>query len=138
MKLSEMSPDDMRVEMALLDGRKPKRMWRVFYDKERQHAAICISTREEALHRLKHETESSKSYGWDTSEFSEPEEYDEWEDAPDYLNSLDAVAPVEARMTEEQRENVVNILETTTDNAVFATALQRTKAILLSTRRATL
>lgn len=65
---------------------------------------------------------------------------------PDYLNSLDDVAPVEARLTDSQREHVIEILLGDAErplwkqvaDAAFATALQRTKAILLATGKAKL
>lgn len=67
-------------------------------------------------------------------------------ECPDYLTSLDAVAPVEARLTDSQREHVIEILMGDAErplwkqvaDAAFATALQRTKAILLATGKATL
>lgn len=43
------------------------------------------------MERKNDSTKFWEGCGFDTADFSEPEEYDEWENAPDYLNSLDAM-----------------------------------------------
>jgi len=65
-------------------------MWRVWYDKERQHGTILLNTKEEAKKCEAKGRVDALLYGYSPDDVSEPEEYDEWQYAPDYLNDLNA------------------------------------------------
>lgn len=92
------SDDEMRVMVAKICGVSPKRKWRVFYDKERQHASIGIHSKQEAIEVRYNSTSFWESCGFDPAAFSEPEEYDDWMDAPDYPEDLNACAEFEEEL----------------------------------------
>lgn len=87
--IAELSPERRRVICAKMLGVEPRRRWRVYYDKERQHASIDIPTREEALARRADAERFWKDDGGTVGDFSEPEEYDEWDHAPRFDESHD-------------------------------------------------
>lgn len=95
-----MTPEQQRIAIARECGIKPQRMWRYWYNSERTHGSVCFRTKEQAAHQ-RHVDISNGCYGWDTS-ISAPEEYDEWGDAPDYLNDLNACHEMEQAMDREQ------------------------------------
>lgn len=129
--------EQMRIAIAEACGVQPKRMWRVWYDAERQHAAICIPTKNQAIERAAQEEAIAVMLGYPLT-ISQPEEYDEWDDAPDYLNSLDAMHSAEITLTKEQRRlhwnAVVDVVRSGGEASIFdvihATARQRAEAFL--------
>lgn len=73
-------------------GIKPRRRWRVFYDAERLHGSCDMSTREDALRRIAIEKENAEQFGiLSDYEFSEPEEYDDWSEAPNHIKGESAL-----------------------------------------------
>lgn len=138
-----MTNDEINAAIAELLGITPKRMWRVWYDAERQHGSIRIPTRSEAVDRASHEIEYSKRMGYELV-VSDPEEYDEWQDIPNYHGSLDACATFEATLNPSIEHEMdgsghvwneyVNMLDEicarTGDTCVAATAAQRCEAFL--------
>lgn len=163
--LSNMSTDDMRVAMAEVDGHKIVRKG----DKIEPGINCIVECREcgcvfNAMFINPESEELWAQRDHYLESFSEGILVDkEVRSIPDYLNSLDAVAPVEARLTDAEwrsfRENIEELTYPFTIPARFtgprdllprwggtehqraylsATALQRTKAILLATGKATL
>lgn len=92
--MSTLTREEKRVLIAKHCGIKPKRMWRVYFDADRESASVRIRTYEEAIERKRIEDNRSIGYGWKV-ESSEPEQYDEWEDAPRYFTDLNAAHEME-------------------------------------------
>lgn len=127
-----MNPSEINQAIAEALGIKPKRMWRVWYDAERQHGSICIPTFKEAIERKAKELESAQRLNYQV-EVSEPEEYDEWEDAPDYHGDLNAIAQAERTLREPEKRRYIERLAhsmPSTKYTVCATAPQRCEAFL--------
>lgn len=125
-------------------------MWRVWYDTERQHGSVQILTKNEAFLRAQHEAERWFEWNPKGSEItiSDPEEYDEWCDAPnlfaDTPEGLWACHQAEKELTPAQHgtyeqwiiegENVVSVPHASLRTGalfllVHATAPQRALAL---------
>lgn len=78
-----MTEEKQNIAIYKLLGYKPRRMWRLWYNKDKNWGSLCLESREEALERIEEEktrwpfTDYPEEY-----EFSEPEEYDDWYDLP--------------------------------------------------------
>lgn len=108
---TESQKQAMNLALAETQGINPKRRWRVFYDKDRQHASIDMASQEEALQRRKESADLWIGCGHTTEEFSEPEEYDEWHNvAPRYCSDLNAVHEVEKKLNAYQRHKYTILL----------------------------
>lgn len=142
-QLSKLTPEEKRIAIAKLAGWLPERRWRFFYDAERQHGTINMRSREEATEFRKHNIEDWVRCGGDASTVSEIEEYDEYENAPDFLNDLNAMHEVEKAL--DTSHEIEFYMERLTDTcggdtelgkasfvAYFATAEQRADAFLLT------
>lgn len=122
-------------------GEKPRRMWRVWYNKERDYGSISIPTRQEAERYAIVEERFLKEIGESPENYliSEPEEYDDWSHAINYFNNFDAVHEFEKELTNDQHTNFRKQLgEVVGDVVLFsrkftsATASQRAEALGLA------
>lgn len=101
--LSQLSDEEANVRLAILRGIEPRKMWRFWYDAERQHGAIMIRSKRDAEESRQREIATQKRLFNEDITPSEPEEYDDYNHAPRYCSSLDECAKVEAGLTDEQR-----------------------------------
>lgn len=133
-ELAKLTPEEKRVKIAEACGVKPLKRWRVFYDKDRQHGTVAMLTREDAEASARNAAEFWESLGHSVSEFSEPEEYDEWYWAPNYLNDLNAMRDAIMSQTPEFRKAMRNYLWKMMDqmSAHFADAATMADAFLLT------
>ena len=77
-------------------GAKPRRMWRVWYNKEKDYGAIGFFNREDAEISAQKTSEYHKECKWvEFYQISEPEEYDDWYDAVNYFGDYDACHELE-------------------------------------------
>jgi hypothetical protein len=128
-----MNKEKQRIAIAKACGVLPKRMWRVWYDSEKQHGSICIKTKQEAVDRASQEKDAAIRLGYAVS-ISEPEEYDEWEDVPNYIGDLNSMAEAEMILFDRIDWSVCNYdryLGVATSSWKWnATAAQRAEAFL--------
>ena len=99
--MSKLTQEEKRIRLAKACGVQPQRMWRVFYDNARQTGAVRIRTRNAAVIRAENERQSAERLNY-PCEVSEPEEYDDYDHAPDYFGSLDVVHEAEKALTDLQ------------------------------------
>ena len=130
-----MTEEEHRVAIAKHIGIEPLRRWRVWYDKERQHGSICIPTRAEAEQRRQMALQDCERFGMIAEDVSDPEEYDEWRDAPDYPHDLNAMHEAEKTLTPTQwHQYNAHLARITMHDRLFAmvsaTAAQRAQAFL--------
>lgn len=132
----------MRIAIAKHCGIEPMKRWRFFYDAERQHGSIDIYDIHEAKRRREDNMTSWISAGGKNETISEPEQYDEWKYAPDYLNDLNAMHEAEKTLTEDGVERYCEALNETSGSdsekgkasfvAYFSNARQRAEAFVLA------
>lgn len=96
-----MTPEEQRIAIAEACGVNPVRRWRVWYDKDRENGQIEMHSRDEAIIAAERARKDFARWG-DSACISEPEEYDSWTYAPDYLNDLNAIHSAEKILTREQ------------------------------------
>lgn len=73
-------------------GEKPRRMWRVWYNREKDFGATSLPSRDVALELISREKNSWIVLAYpDDYQFSEPEEYDDWNNNTNYFCNLEAI-----------------------------------------------
>lgn len=130
--LKDLGDEALNRMLAELRGIEPRKLWRFFYDAERQHGAIAITSKEEAERAREKNVAFYESLGVPTVA-SEPEEYDDWSHAPRYSQSLDECARVEAGLQCLESDYFDNLRAVTkgTGMPVYrASARQRTIALI--------
>lgn len=131
--MSKLTQEEKRIRIAKACGVQPRRMWRVFYDNARQTGAIRIPTQDAALIRAEYERQSAERLNC-PCEVAEPEEYDDYDHAPDYFNDLNAVHEAEKVLVDRQQEYYYAELakQKSFYEWVSATAAQRAEALGLT------
>ena len=97
-----MTPEKQRIAIAEACGVSPVKRWRVWWTADRQHGVISLKTKADALHEIEKALTGWGSDFINREEVSEPEEYDNWEYAPDYLEDLNAMHEAEKVLTGKQ------------------------------------
>lgn len=78
-----MTEEKQNIAIYKLLGFEPRKMWRVWYNKDKSHGSCSLPSREEALKRIEIEKTSWGYKKWiEEYEFSEPEEYEDWFHCP--------------------------------------------------------
>ena len=109
-------------------------MWRVWYNKEKSYGSCHIHSKEEAFKRVEEEKKSwYYSEFKDEYEFSEPEEYEDWNDFPSV--DLDLIQRVKNSLTfDQQTEYVASLMRLFKDfpmtNAFLAGEKEQKEALL--------
>lgn len=95
--MKALTQSDKNILLNQYMGEKPRRMWRVWYNKERDFGAICIRTLEEAKLTAERELRWFNEWEEPAENFfiSEPEEYDDWSHAVNYFGDYNACHELE-------------------------------------------
>lgn len=93
-----LTQQEKNVRIAERLGVRPRRMWRFWYNAERDHGSTFIH--DEATAKLQWQNQVRR---WNTEWLgpcliSEPEEYDDWSHAEDYFTDLNTCAEMKATL----------------------------------------
>lgn len=97
-----LEPAQVRVMVAEAVGDKPRKMYRVWYDAEKQHGVVMIKSLDEANEARDRMLGDVHLWGTNPDEVSQPEEYDEWDHVPDYTDDLNAIAQAVAGLSNNE------------------------------------
>lgn len=129
-----MKTEAQRIAIAQACGLKPERLWAYWIDREGRTGSTCISSKRDAELQRQKEIDSWQEFYGPMPAFTEPEEYDEWRNAPYYLSDLNEMHEAEKVLTYDQRRKYVSIIfnlpVSECESSMFATAAQRAEAFL--------
>lgn len=131
-----MTEEKQNIAIYKLLGYKPRRMWRYWYNKDKNWGALCLESREEVLKIIKEEKTHWPFIDYpEEYEFSEPEEYDDWHDLPsvdlDFINRAeDALSIEQIRIYHQELQDMFPFSAHTPTPAISAKVEERRKALL--------
>ena len=129
-----MTEEKQNIAIYKLLGFEPRKMWRVWYNKDKSYGLCYIPSKEEALKRIEIEKASWRCEEYPKEfEFSEPEEYEDWSCCPkvdlDLLYEAED-AYITSNNSETYDANLCLAMKNEPDYTWHANVSQRKKALL--------
>ncbi len=106
-----MKEQDQNIAVAKFLGIPARRLWRVYWDEEKIWGSIMMKDKEEALRRIEYEGREFINFMHGPEFYAtEPEEYDDWTDIPNYCNDDGEAKNLLNKIGKDQYEEFICIL----------------------------
>lgn len=106
-----MNNEEINRRVAEILGVTPRRKWKVMLKNEPTTGMVGFLTESDAIYnKQKQEKEQERFPEVFRFEYSDPEEYDDWSEIPNYCGCLNAMAGAVEKLTEEDKNAYAVIL----------------------------